>query len=448
MSQNYGELTNFFKRETNQKFLCIISGYGYGYGYQTNPAAAAAQYAAAATNSGLRQQSNFASSYQQYAQQQAQNIPLPGERRNLPGSYPGNQSSNQYQQNSGTLPGSYQTAPAGRGQGGFQGQGSNFSALGSSNTGALGKRSYDSMANQYHKYDGKRSTMLGGRNPEQAKKFKSDYNRGDGGGSFGGIPAKDDSKIPVDKTLIDPKFNFWNLPAAAKVLIVSNVPLEVATPRALFHIFSFYGDVYRVKILKPNVALVEFATATMACIARNNLDQVAIKDKKLVVSFSRYGTIKKPGEDGSAAHQTEDFTGDEFKHLRRFSKEELFTVSLKRICAPKTCVHINNIPQGRTAMQVKDLFAQYGVQVKDILAVKKRKEKPGLPTAPSRALLFVDFHQTSDALVAMGLVGGAWATEHLPAGLRVSFTESSVSMEKAKLVDNTKMEILAINQPL
>merc|ERR1712012_120041 len=52
-------------------------GYGYGYGYQTNPATAAAQYAAAATNSGQAQ--NYAGSYQQYAQQQqqAQNIPYP-----------------------------------------------------------------------------------------------------------------------------------------------------------------------------------------------------------------------------------------------------------------------------------------------------------------------------------------------------------------------------------
>ena len=114
----------------------------------------------------------------------------------------------------------------------------------------------------------------------------------------------------------------------------------------------------------------------------------------------------------------------------------------------KTCVHINNIPQGRTAMQIKELFAYNGVQIKDMLVVKKCKEKPGQPTAPSRALLFVEFHQTSDALVGMGLVGGSWATEHLPAGLRVSFTDSSVNGEKAKLVDNNKMETLAINQPL
>ena len=43
-----------------------------------------------------------------------------------------------------------------------------------------------------------------------------------------------------------------------------------------YRIFSFYGDVVRVKILPhktPDVALVEFETATQACIARNHLDQ-------------------------------------------------------------------------------------------------------------------------------------------------------------------------------
>ena len=96
----------------------------------------------------------------------------------------------------------------------------------------------------------------------------------------------------------------------------------------------------------------------------------------------------------------------------------------------------------------KLLFLEKGVKIKDILAVKKRKEKPGQPNAPSRALLFVDFYETSDALIGMGLVGGSWATPDLPAGLRVSFTDSSVQAEKAKLDGNSKNEMLATNQPL
>ena len=50
--------------------------------------------------------------------------------------------------------------------------------------------------------------------------------------------AKDDSNIKVDKILTNKKFNVWNLPAKAKVLLVSNIPLNVANPRFVSHIFS------------------------------------------------------------------------------------------------------------------------------------------------------------------------------------------------------------------
>ena len=43
--------------------------------------------------------------------------------------------------------------------------------------------------------------------------------------------CKDDDDIKVDRILTNKKFNFWNLPAKAKVLLVSNIPVNVANPR-------------------------------------------------------------------------------------------------------------------------------------------------------------------------------------------------------------------------
>ena len=124
-------------------------------------------------------------------------------------------------------------------------------------------------------------------------------------------------------------------------IILENKLLQKLVYKKKLHIFSFYGDVVRVKILPhktPDVALVEFETATQACIARNHLDQVQMKgkfskgimygflihsfihlffhsfilsfifslDHKLVVSFSRFGEIRaSPGDEGVM----EDFTG-------------------------------------------------------------------------------------------------------------------------------------------
>ena len=51
--------------------------------------------------------------------------------------------------------------------------------------------------------------------------------------------GKDDDLIKVEPTLIDKKFNFWNLPKSARILLVSNVPPEIAKPKPLFHLFRY-----------------------------------------------------------------------------------------------------------------------------------------------------------------------------------------------------------------
>ena len=324
---------------------------------------------------------------------------------------------------------------------------SNYTSLGSLNQPpALGAAPSVDMA-QFQKYDGKKRAAPGSQQPGRERppvpkrpRFQDDYDD---------IPVKDDSKIPVDKTLIDKRFNFWNLPSTAKVLLVSNVPLEIAQPRAIFHLFSFYGDVNRVKILphKLNVALVEFRTATMACIARNFLDQVQVKDHKLVVSFSKFGEIRMP-ENPSEAGFTEDFRGPEFRVLQRYAKDEIMSVNLKRLCKPSSCLHINNMPQGFSADKVKQLFVNAGVSVLDIIAVRKKKERESPPNAPSRAMVFVQVKNQSDALIGMALLGGSAACPAVPAGFRISFSETTVKTEREKVLNNAKMEVAAHNQPL
>ena len=55
---------------------------------------------------------------------------------------------------------------------------------------------------------------------------------------------------------------------------------------------------------------------------------ICFSDHKLVVSFSRFGEIR-PSEGGEGL--MEDFTGEDYKNLHRFSKEDIALVSLKRI---------------------------------------------------------------------------------------------------------------------
>ena len=48
----------------------------------------------------------------------------------------------------------------------------------------------------------------------------------------------------------------------------------------------------------------------------------------------------------------------------------------------------------------------------------------------------------------MALVGGSMASKDIPAGLRVSFTESNISAERKKVEENKKMEVAGNNEPL
>ena len=62
------------------------------------------------------------------------------------------------------------------------------------------------------------------------------------------------------------------------------------SPELLYNLFSFYGDVVRIKIIrrKTDCALIEFTTATFAAIARDYIDNLVFKGTQLVVSFSRF----------------------------------------------------------------------------------------------------------------------------------------------------------------
>ena len=60
-------------------------------------------------------------------------------------------------------------------------------------------------------------------------------------------------------------------------------------PDLLYNLFSFYGDIARIKIIrrKTDCALIEFTSATFAAIARDHTDNMVFKGTQMVVSFSR-----------------------------------------------------------------------------------------------------------------------------------------------------------------
>ena len=115
----------------------------------------------------------------------------------------------------------------------------------------------------------------------------------------------------------------------------------------LYNIFSFYGDVERIRLIRRanSCSLVEFTTATFACLARNNLDGLTVRGSKLLVTFSRYDRVRLPCETGQGdTADTKDFSGCEYDKYKRYRSEDLKKNNMRKITEPTSTVHISGIP--------------------------------------------------------------------------------------------------------
>jgi len=229
------------------------------------------------------------------------------------------------------------------------------------------------------------------------------------------------------KLFINQKFNVWNLPSKARVLLISNINKEIAGPDCLYNLCSIYGDVARVRIFahKPDCALVEFTSATFAHVARENLDNVEVKGNKMVVSFSHYDRIKLPQEEGKPEDPNiKDFESEEFVKMRRFRSEELKAMNCKKIVAPSTTLHVGNVPPESSPNDLKDIFIESGLKVTDVVGIAKKSIKRTKESDnPSRMFCYVEFAEIDEALLGLAQVANA-------NGIKLTFTKDTI--EKVK----------------
>ena len=116
----------------------------------------------------------------------------------------------------------------------------------------------------------------------------------------------------------------------------------------LYNVFSFYGDVERIRIIRKDEqnlkALVQFTTASHACMARDYLDQVTIRGAQLAVSFSRHNGVRTAREVGREEDGgTKDFSGAGYSKYRRYATEDLKRSNMKKITKPTSTIHIGEV---------------------------------------------------------------------------------------------------------
>merc|ERR1719193_2152453 len=204
------------------------------------------------------------------------------------------------------------------------------------------------------------------------------------------------------------------------VLLVSNIPDEIAKVENIFNMIGMYGDVIAVKILrnKRDCALVQMAKPHHAQQVRNNLDQAKIGGNKLCISNSRVDNLlnKKLMEDEGLQR---DYSNSRQHRFRNHTQ----AMKIQRNLGPPTAVlHVANIPDAYTHTEIKDMFIERGFTVKD------SKDCNG-----NSHMCYLFFASPDEALMALAAMHN-YAPEELKFknsnGLCVSFSKA-VTREKS-----------------
>merc|ERR1719427_2158651 len=152
-------------------------------------------------------------------------------------------------------------------------------------------------------------------------------------------------------------------PGGGVVLLVSNIPDEIAKVDTIFNMIGMYGDVVAVKILrnKLDCCLVQLAKPHHAQQVRNFLDQAKVGGNKLCISNSRVESLlnKRIAEDDELQM---DFSNS---RNHRYRNHQMASKLTRNLGLPTNTLHVANLPEELTHTDVKEMFIERGFTVKE-----------------------------------------------------------------------------------
>ncbi|XP_015613598.1 polypyrimidine tract-binding protein homolog 3 isoform X1 [Oryza sativa Japonica Group] len=164
-------------------------------------------------------------------------------------------------------------------------------------------------------------------------------------------------------------------------LLVSNLNTDKIDEDKLFNLFSMYGNIVRIKILKnkPDHALIQMADGLQAELAVLYLKGAMLFGKKLEVNYSKYPTV-------TADPDARDYSTS---HLNRFNSNVV--KNYRHCCAPTKMIHISALPQDITEDTIHSLVGEHGT-----IANSRLFETNGKTQA---LVLFESVEEATEALV-------------------------------------------------
>ncbi|CAL9114504.1 unnamed protein product [Musa textilis] len=133
-------------------------------------------------------------------------------------------------------------------------------------------------------------------------------------------------------------------------ILVTNLNPDKIDEDKLFNLFSVYGNIVRIKLLrnKPDHALVQMADGFQAELAVHFLKGALLFGNKLELNFSKYTNI-------TPAPDTHEYAGSS---LNRFNNNA--AKNYKYCCSPTKMIHLSSLPQDITEDEILTHLEEHG----------------------------------------------------------------------------------------
>lgn len=182
-------------------------------------------------------------------------------------------------------------------------------------------------------------------------------------------------------------------------VLVSNLNPDEIDEDKLFNLFSLYGNIVRIKLLrsKPDHALVQMGDGFQAELAVHFLKGAMLFGKRLEVNFSKYPNI-------TPAPDTHDYYNS---NLNRFNRNA--AKNYRYCCSPTKMIHVSTLPQDITEEEIVTHLEKHGSIVNTKLFEANGKKQA--------LVLFETEEQATEALVCKhaSLIDGST--------IRISFSQ-------------------------
>ncbi|WJX66198.1 hypothetical protein P8452_50778 [Trifolium repens] len=136
-------------------------------------------------------------------------------------------------------------------------------------------------------------------------------------------------------------------------ILVANLNPDRIDEDKLFNLFSIYGNIMRIKILrnKPDHALVQMGDGFQAELAVHFLKGTMLFGKRLEVNFSKHPNITQ----GADTHEYMN------SNLNRFNRNA--AKNYRYCCSPTRIIHVSSLPQDIIEEELASLLVEHGVIV-------------------------------------------------------------------------------------